>query len=327
MVAAFFTNGLGRFQRDASKRINGISVAHIDVELELSPEGDGPASGKNCPAFNLEPGESIMGNSVNTNMGALVALRNLDSTNRVLDRTQDRVSTGYKVIGAKDNASSFAIAEGLRANLKGFTAVQQALANGKGIGEVAIAGATKLSSLLQDMKAKVLEGMNAGNTSSQQSILAADFVEMKAQFATFIANSSYNGKNLLMASASDAVVISTISGGTLSVTNQSAIGGLTFGAMTTTATAASALVDVDAAITSVGTALGSLGADVKSLSNQQDFLKTLSDATTEGLGSIVDADLAEESAMLQSLQVKQQLGVQALSIANGAPQILLSLFR
>jgi flagellin len=269
-----------------------------------------------------------MGNSVNTNMGALVALRNLDSTNRSLQNTQDRVSTGLKVIGAKDNASSFAIAEGLRANLKGFTAVQQALANGKGIGEVAIAGATKLSSLLQDMKAKVLEGMNVGNTAAQQSILAADFVEMKAQFATFISNATYNGKNLLQASATDAVVISTISGGTLTVTNQSALGGLTFGALSNpTTTAVSALIDVDAALTAVGTALGSLGADVKALGFQQDFLKTLADATTEGLGSIVDADLAEESAMLQSLQVKQQLGVQALSIANGAPQILLSLFQ
>lgn len=268
-----------------------------------------------------------MGNSVNTNMGALVALRNLDMTNRNLTTTQDRVSTGYKVIGAKDNASSFAIAEGLRANLKGFTAVQQALANGKGIGEVAIAGATSLSKLLQDMKAKVLEGMNSGNTLSQQSILAADFVEMKAQFATFISNATYNGKNLLNSAATDAVVISTISGGTLSVTTQSAVGNLTFGALTTTTLATSALADVDAAITAVGTALGSLGADVKSLGFQQDFLKTLSDATTEGLGSIVDADLAEESAKLQSLQVKQQLGVQALSIANQAPQILLSLFR
>jgi flagellin len=268
-----------------------------------------------------------MGNSVNTNMGALVALRNLDVTNRSLQQTQDRVSTGYKVIGAKDNASSFAIAEGLRANLKGFAAVQQALANGKGIGEVAIAGATSLSGLLQDMKAKVLEGMNSGNTSAQQAILAADFVEMKAQFTGFINNATYNGKNLLATGGTDAIVISTISGGTLTVTNQSSLGGLTFGALTTTATATSALIDVEAAMVAVGTALGSLGADVKALGFQQDFLRTLSDATTEGLGSIVDADLAEESAKLQSLQVKQQLGVQALSIANQAPQILLSLFQ
>jgi flagellin len=268
-----------------------------------------------------------MTNSVNTNIGALVALRNLNLTNETLRQTQDRVSTGLKVIGAKDDASSFAIAQGIRANLKAYQAVDQALANGKGIGDVAITGATQISNLLTDMKKKAIEGMNAGNTAAQQSILAADFAAMKTQFQTFVSNASYNGKNLLMSGATDAPVISTISGGTLTISSQSAIGALTFGALTSTTTASSALGEVEAAITAVGTALGDLGSDVNALKFQQLFNKQVADATTEGLGSIVDADLAEESAKLQALQVKQQLGVQALSIANAAPQILLSLFR
>jgi flagellin len=260
-------------------------------------------------------------------MAAMVALRNLNATNESLSKTQDRVSTGLKVIGAKDDASSFAIAQGIRADIKAYQAVDQALANGKGIGDVAIAGATQISNLLTDMKKKAIEGMNSGNTISQQSILAADFAAMKAQFATFIANATYNGKNLLATNATDATVISTISGGTLTISTQSAVGSLTFGALTSTTTSISALVDVNAAITAVGTALGDLGSDVNALKFQQDFNKTVADAVTEGLGSIVDADLAEESARLQALQVKQQLGVQALSIANGSPQILLSLFQ
>jgi flagellin len=268
-----------------------------------------------------------MANSVNTNVGALLALRNLNITNEGLAKTQDRVSTGLKVIGAKDDASSFAIAQGIRADLKAYQAVEQGLANGKGIGDVAIAGATQISNLLTDMKKKAIEGMNAGNTASQQSILAADFAAMKSQFDTFVSNASYNGKNLLTSGATDATVISTISGGTLTISNQSAIGSLTFGALSDTSAAVSALADVNAAITAVGTALGDLGADVNSLKFQQDFNKQVSDAVTEGLGSIVDADLAEESAKLQALQVKQQLGVQALSIANSSPQILLSLFQ
>ena len=268
-----------------------------------------------------------MANSVNTNMGALLALRNLNVTNEGLSKTQDRVSTGLRVIGAKDDASSFAIAQGIRADLKAYQAVDQSLANGKGIGDVAIAGATQISNLLTDMKKKAIEGMNAGNTVSQQSILAADFAAMKTQFSTFVSNASYNGKNLLTSGATDATVISTISGGTLTISNQSAVGALTFGALTSTTLAVSALADVNAAITAVGTALGDLGSDVNSLKFQQDFNKQVSDAVTEGLGSIVDADLAEESAKLQALQVKQQLGVQALSIANSSPQILLSLFQ
>jgi flagellin len=150
---------------------------------------------------------------------------------------------------------------------------------------------------------------------------------MKTQFATFINNATYNGKNLLQSTSTIATVISTISGGTLTISSQAAVGNLSFGNLSSPTSATSTLVDVNAAITVVGTALGDLGSDVNALKFQQDFNKTVSDAVTEGLGSIVDADLAEESAKLQALQVKQQLGVQALSIANGSPQILLSLFR
>ena len=267
--------------------------------------------------------------SINTNVGAMVALRNLSSTNEMLAKTQDRVSTGLKVIGAKDDASSFAIAQGIRADLKAFKAVEQALANGKGIGDVALGGLTSISDLLTDMKKKAIEGMNAGNTPQQQQILAADYQAMVQRFTNFIANSSYNGKNLLSVGSTDAAVISTISGGTMSLTNQSVIGALTtaMGNLTDLTSAGSALTAVNFAITLVGTALGDLGSDLNSLNAQIEFNKSVSDSTEEGLGSIVDADLAAESARLQALQVKQQLGVQAVSIANSAPQILLSLFR
>ena len=267
--------------------------------------------------------------SINTNVGAMVALRNLNSSNEALARTQDRISTGLKVIGAKDDASSFAIAQGIRGDLKAYQAVQQGLANGKGIGDVALAGLTAISGLLTDMKKKAIEGMNAGNTAQQQTILDADYTAMVERFENYIANSSYSGKNLLSSGSTDAAVISTISGGTMTITAHAEIGGLAsdLGSLGDITAAGAALSLIEVAITTVGTALGDLGSDINSLKAQSDFLKALSDSTTEGLGSIVDADLAEESANLQALQVKQQLGVQSLSIANGAPQILLSLFR
>jgi len=268
-------------------------------------------------------------NSVNTNVASMVALRNLNITNDALNATQDRVSTGLKVIGAKDDASSFAIAQGIRADLKAFKAVEQALANGKGIGDVALGGLTSISNLLTDMKKKAIEGMNAGNTPQQQTILNADYAAMVQRFTNFIANSSYNGKNLLSVGSADAAVIATISGGTMSLSAQGAIGSLvtSLGSLPDITTAAAALSAINVAITAVGTALGDLGSDLNSLNAQIEFNKQVSDSTEEGLGSIVDADLAAESAKLQALQVKQQLGVQAVSIANSAPQILLSLFR
>ena len=266
--------------------------------------------------------------SVNTNVGALVALRNLNTSSMLLEETQNRVSTGLKVIGAKDNASSFAIAQGLRADIKANAAVQQGLSNGKGVVDVAIAGATALSNLLTDMKKKVVEGMNAANTAQQQTILDADYTQLKAQFNTFITNAVFNGKNLISAASTALSVISTTSGGTISVAAQDMqVVSSTFTSISTTTIAATELTKVDAAITSVSTALGALGGSSRSLTFQNDFINSIADALQEGLGAVVDADLAKESAMLQSLQVKQQLGVQALAIANKAPEILLGLFR
>jgi flagellin len=99
------------------------------------------------------------------------------------------------------------------------------------------------------------------------------------------------------------------------------------GGVATTAAALALLTTIDAQSLVVGTALGTLGSNHVSLNFMSTFTKTLSDAVTEGLGALVDADLAKESAKLQSLQVKQQLGVQALGIANQRPQTILSLFR
>ena len=127
-------------------------------------------------------------NSINTNVGAMVALQNLNLTNAALAKVQDRVATGLKVIGAKDNASSFAIAQGIRGDLKGIAAVQQGLANGRGVTAVGIGATTMVSNMLIDVKAKVIEGLNPGNTSEQQAILSSDYAELVSQVLNFLQN-------------------------------------------------------------------------------------------------------------------------------------------
>ena len=270
-------------------------------------------------------------NSINTNVGAMVALRNLNLTNTELTKVQDRVSTGLKVIGAKDNASTFAIAQGIRGDIKGIAAVQQGLANGRGVTAVAIAGATSVSNMLIELKAKAIEGLNPGNTSEQQAILAADYVELVAQVLNFVQNAEYNGGNILQSGAANINVISDTSGGSITLRAQdmegTAYSQLNVQNLTNTSTASAALTQVNTVVNTVNTALGQLGADARKLDFQDTFLSTISDAVEEGLGTLVDADLAKESARLQALQVKQQLGVQTLSIANSAPNILLGLFQ
>tara|TARA_R110002012_G_scaffold255160_1_gene434883 strand:+ start:734 stop:1561 length:828 start_codon:yes stop_codon:yes gene_type:complete len=270
-------------------------------------------------------------NSVLTNPSSFVALRTLNGINRSLDTTQNRVSTGLKVAGALDNASNFAIAQGIRSELSAIDAVTSGLNNAKGIGNVAIAGVTGISNLLSDIRGKLTELANEGITTSQRTILTADFNELLSQAANFIANASFNGVNLIESGAGTVNTLSNLAGGLLTLTAQSAVntqvGSLAAATVGTATNAQSVIANQYSNLESVvNTALGSLGAEVRALNLQTTFLEEIRDATDEGLGNIVDADLARESARLTSLQVQQQLSTQTLGIANQRPQTLLGLF-
>jgi len=272
-------------------------------------------------------------NSINTNPSAFTALRTLSAVNRSLDVTQNRVSTGLKVSGALDDASNFSIAQGIRGELKGLSAVTQGLNNAKGIGQVAVAGATGVSNLLTDIRQKVTELSNDGITTAQRDILTSDFNALLSQAANFIDNSVFNGVNLLdTATASvDVNTLSNLNGGTLTLSAQDlrtqtlSLAGASVGSATSAqAVLAGQFSNLESV---VNTALGSLGAEVRALNLQTTFIEQISDATQEGLGNIVDADLARESAQLTALQVQQQLSIQTLGIANQRPQSVLGLFR
>lgn len=270
-------------------------------------------------------------NSINTNAGALVALQNLNSINSRLDGTQNRVATGFKVGGAVDDASSFSIAQGLRGEMKAYEAVSQGIANATGVLSVAEAGATAVSNLVGDLKKKVTELANGALTSAQRTILSDDFTQLMVQARAFINQSSFQGNNLLSSDAADTEVISDIDGSTITIRANNLIDDLdTFSGaadVTTAANAVTTLTDLATFETAVNTALGNIGADTRRLKFQDEFIGKIADAVEVGLGSIVDADLAKESARLQALQIQQQLSSQTLNIANQRPSVLLSLFR
>ncbi|WPZ34175.1 flagellin [Thalassobaculum sp. OXR-137] len=272
-------------------------------------------------------------NSILTNPEALVALRNLERTNNLLATTQNRVSTGLKVTGAIDDASNFAIAQGIRGDIKALGAISQGLNNSKGIANVAIAGATSISDLLQTVRQKLTELSNEGITTTQRQILTNDFTELLSQAANFIDNAVFNGVNLLdTAGAAPSInTLSNLAGGTLTLTNanlRTQVLSLAAVGLGTANAAQGVIANQYSNLESVvNAALGSLGAEARALDLQTSFLDQITDATEEGLGNIVDADMARESARLTALQVRQQLGVQVLGIANQSPQILLGLFQ
>jgi flagellin len=282
-------------------------------------------------------------NSIITNPEAFVALRNLERTNNALSRTQQRISTGLKVSSAQDDASNFAISQGIRGDIKALGAITQGLNNSKGIGNVALAGVTAISNLMQDIRQKLTELANGGISSAQRTIIKADYDQLMSQAMAFVDNANFNGENLLVSNAGAVNTISNLNGTNLSLSAQSTgaasatslvhlIRSLAAGAIGVTGIATDAgnaqsviLAQYKSLETAINTSLGQLGSEMRALDFQTEFLSTVVDATEIGLGNIVDADLARESAELTALQVRQQLGVQVLGIANQQPQILLGL--
>jgi len=243
--------------------------------------------------------------SVNTNYGAAIALQNLNKTNMELERTQNRINTGMKVSSAKDSGAIFSIATAQRANAASQDAVRSGLQRTQSITDVALAAGDTVTTALEEMKGLAVS--IAGSTGAAQTAYLAEYNALGLEVASAITGATFDGVNSLTALGAN---------GAITAVNTGAIAA---GAATTAA--------VDAAITATTAALSTLGTQSKSLGRQISFTNKLQDALEAGVGNLVDADLAKESAKLTALQTKQQLGVQALSIANSSSQTLLSLFR
>jgi flagellin len=272
--------------------------------------------------------------SVNTNIGAMTALQFLNQTQTDLQVTQSHINSGLKVANAKDNGAVFAIAQNMRGNIAGYAAVSDSLNRGISTVDVAISAGQSISDLLNELKGKALAAADASLDTASRNALDADFTALRDQITTIVQNASFNGTNMVdgsvinfqaLASADGAKKI-TATGQTLSLSGS--IVTMTTTATISTQTKASGMVSViNASIANVNASLAKLASGVKKFSIQATFVSKLVDTLTAGVGNLVDADMAVESAKLQSLQVKQQLGIQALSIANQAPSITLSLFR
>jgi flagellin len=272
-----------------------------------------------------------MSNSINTNVGAMVALASLRSTQSALNSASKQVQTGYRVADAADDASTFSVAQGIRGNLQAYQAVQSSLANGAGLGSVTQAALTSISNLVGNMQAKITQLADGGISASQRTIYENDFKAMTSQVANFISQATYNGTNLLSAGSAQKTFLADTSGTTLTMTSQSSVNAAftTFNAssVTTTSGATAALASLATFQQAVATSLGANAAETRTMNLQSSFVNSIVDATTAGLGAIVDADIGKASASVQSLQVRQQLGIQSLSIANQQPSVLLGLFR
>ncbi|MBN8905994.1 MAG: flagellin [Rhodospirillales bacterium] len=278
-------------------------------------------------------------NSVNTNSGAMIALQSLNATNSQLATVQKHISTGYRVADATDDGAAYAIAQGVRSNVGALTSANQQLGNVKGLLSTTNTALTNVSNTMIQMKnllVKLADGNVQGDARDQN---IAAYNSLADSLKNAITDATYNGKtligdigggsgfgsvNVVRNEVGSTYGIGTFSGSAL-------YGAVTNGAAITNAAGAAALITAGGSFVTqfnkVSTQLNAYGAASNYVDAQVTYNNDKIDALNSGLGALVDADLAKESAQLQALQIRQQLGTQSLSLANQAPQTLLSLFK
>ena len=300
-------------------------------------------------------------NSVNTNIAAQVALQSLNATNTSLQATQKRISTGYRVSDATDDGAAFAVAQKVRADVGSLTTVNQQLGSAKGLVGTAITSLTNVSNSVGQAKSLLVDIGNQSISDDQRAQYITSFKNLVVQVANAVDNSSYNGQTLLgqtgvSGSAKAQNVINSDTGSTSTLSSEdsttlaNALASLiglsftrtagaadSFGTVTSSgaqSAAAAALLPPATGVSTFGalqagvlTQLNQAGSDSNLLDATISFNSSKIDSLNAGLGALIDADLSKESANLQSLQIRQQLGTQSLSLANQAPQALLSLFK
>jgi flagellin len=272
--------------------------------------------------------------SVNTNTGAMTALQYLTATQGQLAQTQSAINSGMTVATARDNGAIFAIAQNQRAAVAGYTSVINSINNGTSSIDVALSAGQSISDLLIQLKTQALSASDSSLDTASRQALNANFTALRDQITTIVQNAVFNGFNLVNGSTNQISALASADGTrriTTAAQNMSLSGTIvtlkSTSTISTQAKASALVATIQTSLTNVDSALAKLSSGAAKFSIQATFAQKLSDTLTQGIGNLVDANMAQESASLQSLQVKQQLGIQALSIANQAPQSILSLFK
>src|SRR6185437_6601663 len=278
-------------------------------------------------------------NSVNTNSGAMIALQSLNATNSQLAAVQKQISTGYRVADATDDGAAYAIAQGVRSNVGALTSANQQLGNVKGLLSTTNSALTNVSNTMINMKnllVKLADGNVQGDARNQD---IAAYNSYADSLKNAITDATYNGKTLIgdigggSGFGSVKVVRNEVGStyGIATFSGSALYGAVTNGGAITNAAGAAALITAGGSFVTqfnkISSQLNAYGAASNYVDSQVSYNNDKIDALNSGLGSLIDADLAKESAQMQSLQIRQQLGTQSLSIANQAPQSLLSLFK
>ena len=277
-------------------------------------------------------------NSINVNSGSILALQNLNNSVNQLNTVQNRISTGLAVSSAKDNGGLWGIAQNSRASVAALDSVKQSLQRAQSTVDVAVSAGQTISDVLNQIKSKALAGADTSLDTVSRKALNTDVTALIGQIQKIVATADFNGTNIIKTSGASIYALANASGSSkltvqglnLGIAGSGSTTGITFTAtssFTTATTAATFLSLVNTSINQVNASVAKLGTGSNALATHLNFISNLQDSLSQGIGNLVDADVAKESANLTALQTKQQLGIQALSIANSSKSALLGLFR
>ena len=275
--------------------------------------------------------------SINTNVGAMMALQSLNRTNEALAQVQKRVSTGYRVADAKDDGGAFAVAQTVRADTATLNAVNEQMGGMRGLIDVSLSALGQVSKSMIEIRSVLTRLADGAINDEARSQYNQQYEQLRVQITSFLADADFSGHNLLTGTSptDDVIAMRSESADAADLFTLAALGPdtnflVTPGPFATAADAQAALTpgagDFDTINTTINDAMNRLGSDARYVDAQIAYNRDKIDSIEGGLGFLIDADLAKESARLQALQIRQQLGSQTLSIANQAPQFLLSLF-
>jgi flagellin len=269
------------------------------------------------------------------------ALQHMTKLQSQTAAVQDRIATGLKVGSSSDNGTVWARAQVMRADNDSRRSALNSIDLGTGVVETALAAAEGISDLMVEMHGKLVAATDTTLDEQSWRSLMTDFIVLGNQATRLAENASFNDSNLLESGGDDlSVLIGKDPGNTLAIAAED----LTDGGGIFDAGLAASLPQADASIivtqpttadvtafessmTDVTSAVSRLGVGLKSLEIQKELLVKQMDVTSAGIGNLVDADLGRESAKLQALQVREQLGMQALEVANRSPRVILSFFQ
>ena len=271
-----------------------------------------------------------MPTTINTNMLSLNAQRNLSGSEGVLRSAMQRLSSGLRVNGAKDDAAGIAIASRMDAQARGMAVAIRNANDAVSLVQTAEGALATIAVIFQRMRELAVQSANATNGSGDRTNLNTEFTELSSEVTRIKDATKFNGTSIIASggAGSQAFQVGADASQTLTVTTVDAATYLaTPGDVTSATNANTAIGALDTAITSLNTDRAKYGAALNRLQFTISNLQNGFENQTAARARIMDADYAVETANLTRAQVLQQAGTAMLAQANAAPNMVLSLLK